>query len=1440
MKKITKLGVALLSSFLLAAPLAACGETPVDPTPVDVDVDVTEVKCQESTLNLKVDDTYKLTCSVLPENATNKTLTFSSSKEDVASVDAEGNITAKGKGTTIITITSNNGKTANVAVSVTEKEQEVVLPQDLILEDSSAELIIGETKQINASILPENATNKNVEYVTGNRLVATVSSGGLISAVGVGSTTITVRSQAKPEINKTFSVTVKTNVVAVTNIEIEKSALSLHPGESETIAYNVLPENATDKSVSFEVVSGEGVVEVDSTGSVIAKGVGDARISVKSNQNGSVYSLVTVHVELAYVPVTNLTVSTEEITIVPNGTAQINASVEPHNATETGILYSSNEPTIASVDATGKVTAGENEGTAIISVVSKDNDEFAKQVTVKVEKEVVDVESVTIQEDDLAINIGDKTSYQLHATVLPDDASDKSLAWSSNNVNVATVNSEGLVTIKGVAGEAIITAKSSSNESISDSFKLTVSEVLVTTVAIKSEGSSVDEISFSTRDIGVNTKTLTVDVAPAHATDPSIIWSSEDATVATVSNGVVTPKGIGQTTIKANNVRSGKYDEVTVKVLPVEVENIVVKLDGSEVSNIKFKSDDIDANTKTLVASVVPDDATNKDVVWSSSNTNIVTVENGVVTPKGVGSAKIRVASEDNAEVYKEISVDVNEVLVESIDLRVDEQSISSLEFNIDDIGDVTKAVTVAALCTPATAYDTDVSFNIINTNIATVTDAGVVSPKALGETELVVTNAKSGVEKRIPVRVVTGSEVVLPVSRNQSFITFDANRGVKDNKQDEFYVRDNLYKVGSDNNINLTPQFKVIDSKTKTPVEQSRWAYDYTINVKKYVDSAWVDATDADYAVVNARNCLLKFTDEAVGSKFQVSVLPGNEKTFIKDEDDRIDATANYQFEVAKGFNVYRPEELSYFDSTNASWYSEEHQYVLSGETRGKDPSGMPRTIIDYPKFKREHNLNENASYNNLVFHSNFDITPNDIPAEFLYSANECKHVEAVDREATLGSFKDYMYIYMHLKGEETNVEGNYFKLSFENIPLAHRPGGRMWTTGEDGNKMNSHCAAFRTLTGDTKFENLNIVGNAHNAKDSSGEKYAGGLMFIKGYGLTKSLELNNILSHAFFMTAMTEAGSEDGAAETDPISMDVNYLKCFDHYNSFFYNWGGIMNISNSSFEGSGGPVIIQDHTAVDTDVPTPVFDEFLDPNPEMPIGNFHIIGNAPDTTFENCEFNNNVIGKEGWFQSFGATSQAATIKSLSDVVSAYSQKVSQATGGLCDVKTFLRAKTGSVYTPVTSGAAADMGLESEMNFIVLNKSGASEGVTPYLVDGTVTFIKNGEQVDMFDYMKPKTTFDKDQDAYAAQRTLYQSFRGLQKGGLPIVEIKGGSFGVYPHDNTAQVLDVIKFAAQGGTNPMDPGVQATDPIFLNCGDYLAIYYTGMMLIVGMYSIGA
>ena len=1435
MKKLTKLGIAVISSFLLAAPLASCGEKKPDPTPVDVDVDVTEVKCQESTLNLKVDDTYKLTCSVLPENATNKTLTFSSSKEDVASVDAEGNITAKGKGTTIITITSNNGKTANVAVSVTEKEQEVVLPQDLILEESSAELIVGETKQITASILPENATNKNIEYVTANRLVATVSSSGLVSAVGVGSTTITVRSQAKPEISKTFSVTVKSNVVAVTKIEISKAAISLHPGESETISYTVLPENATDKSVSFEVVSGEAVAEVDATGSVRAKAVGDATISVKSNQNGSVYSLVTVHVEEAYIPVTNLTVSATEITIVPGGTAQIVASVEPHNATEPGILFSSTDSDIASVDETGKVTAGEDEGTAIINVVSKDNDSFAKQVTVKVEKEVIDVESVEIQEDDLAINIGDKTSYQLHATVLPADASDKSLSWSSNNANVATVNSEGLVTIKGVAGEAIITVKSASNESATDSFKLTVSEVLVTSVAIKYESESVDEISFTTRDIGVSTKTLTADVAPANATDASIIWSSEDSTVATVSNGVVTPKGIGQTTIKADNVRSGKYDEITVKVLPVEVEDIVVKLNDSEVTSISFKSDDIGANTKTLVATVVPSDATYKDVVWSSYNTTIVTVDNGVVTPVGVGSTKVRVASEDNAEVYKEISVDVNEVLVESIDLRVDEQSITSLEFNVDDIGEVSKAVKVDALCTPATAYDTDVSFNIVNSSIATVTDDGVVSPKALGETELVATNAKSKVEKRIPVRVVTGSAVVLPVSRNQSFITFDANRGVKDNKQDEFYVRDNMYKVGSDNNINLTPQFKVIDIKTSAPVEQSRWAYDYTINVKKYVESAWVDATEDDYSIVNARNCLLKFTDAAVGSQFKVSVVPGNESTFIEDEDDRNDATAIYEFEVVKGFNVYRPEELSYFDSTNASWYAEPHEYVHAGETSGEDAGGMPRTIIDYPKFKREHNLNENASYNNIVFHSNFSITPNDVPSEFFYSENECTFMEAADREASLGTMKDYMYLYMHLTGDETNVEGNYFKLSFENIPLSHRPYGRMWT---EDNKMNSHCAAFRTLTGDTKFENLNIVGNAHNAHDSAGEKYAGGLMFIKGYGLTKSLQLNNVLSHAFFMTAMTEAGSEDGMGETDPIRIDVNYMKCFDHYNSFFYNWGGVMNISNSFFEGSGGPVIIQDHTAVDTDVPTPVFDEYLDPAPEYPIGDFHIIGNAPDTTFNDCEFNNNVIGTEGWFQSFGATAEAATIKSLSDVISGFSQQVYEATSGATHIKTFLRAKSGDTYVPTTAMGAGQAGLQSEMNFIVLNKSGSAEGMSNYPVDGTVKFMKDGQQVDLFDYMKPTVKYSEDQETYAAERTLNQSFRGLQKGGLPIVEIKGGEFGVYPHDDTAEVLDVIKFAAQGGTNPFDPNVVADGTIFFNCGDYLAIYFNGMMLIVGMYTL--
>ena len=195
--------IMIMSSVLLL--FASCKEgytakkAPVAPSAISVASDATSVSIVKG-------DTYRLQAKVLPENAANKRLSFSSSAEEIASVNPDGLITAHKEGNAVITIRTANGvqKTINVTVTpepvaVTGIEFEAAPP---------ASLIIGDTYKLTAKAKPDTATNKSLTYAADNNNVH-VDEDGTVTAQSEGSVIITVASKSTPAVTKTVTFTVK-------------------------------------------------------------------------------------------------------------------------------------------------------------------------------------------------------------------------------------------------------------------------------------------------------------------------------------------------------------------------------------------------------------------------------------------------------------------------------------------------------------------------------------------------------------------------------------------------------------------------------------------------------------------------------------------------------------------------------------------------------------------------------------------------------------------------------------------------------------------------------------------------------------------------------------------------------------------------------------------------------------------------------------------------------------------------------------------------------------------------------------------------------------------------------------------------------------------------------------------------------------------------------
>ena len=407
----------------------ACEKAPVE-------IAVSSITLSQGTAEMLIGETAQLTATILPQDASDKTIIWASSKKSVATVSSNGLITAIAEGQSIITA-SSGGKSATCQVIVSSGFVDVV---SISLDKESIDLEEGGSTILVATVKPSDATDKTVVWSSSNTNVATVDQNGAVVAVKEGNATITARISDKQAI---CPVTVKKKVIEVTSVTLNKMELVLDKGKSETLTATVEPDNATEKSISWNS-SNTDVATVNPNGKVVAIAEGSATITASI---GEIHATCTV---IVTIPVEAISINKTSVTLKRGESVVLSATVFPEDATEQFITWTSSNDDIATVNQDGKVTAFED-GTAIITVKSG-SVQASCEITVK----TIAVTSVTLNKESMTILVGEQ--FALDATVTPDDAADKTITWKSSNTNVATVEN-GVV--KGIGiGTAEITATS--------------------------------------------------------------------------------------------------------------------------------------------------------------------------------------------------------------------------------------------------------------------------------------------------------------------------------------------------------------------------------------------------------------------------------------------------------------------------------------------------------------------------------------------------------------------------------------------------------------------------------------------------------------------------------------------------------------------------------------------------------------------------------------------------------------------------------------------------------------------------------------------------------------------------------------------------------------------------------------------------------------------
>ena len=656
------------------------------PKPIKKIIPISGLSISRSSLPLKKGQTAQLAASVSPADTTqDKAISWTSSDSKVASVSPDGTVTAVEGGKATITAASSNGKTASCAVTVSVPLSSITISR------SSLSLEKGQTAQLNASISPTDTTDsKAISWTSSDSKVASVSPDGTVTAVEGGKATITAASSN----GKTASCAVTVSVPIV-SVKLDMTDIALEKGESRVLTATVMPSDTTD-SISW-TSSDSSVVSVDSYGKITAAEPGTATITASA---GNVSASCRISVGIS---ISRIVLDKTNITLIKGSRQNLKATIEPEDTTESKtVTWSSSDPSVATVDSNGKITAVEG-GTAIITAQAGRATAQCK-VTV-----IVPVTGVILEKPEVTMERG--SSQTLKTTVTPEDATNKAIDWVSSDESVAAVDDNGKVTAKSI-GQAVITAKTADGGFTAHckiAVVVSISEIRLNKTSVTLKKGEID--------------TLSAVVLPKDTTeDKTVAWSSSNEKVAAVDKGgkiTAVEGGTAVITAKAGKITSECKVTVVVPVTGISLDKSSLKLA-------------IGTNS-SLAALLQPADATDTGVAWASSNPDVVAVDNaGNLNALSCGKATITATSHDGGFTSQ---------CAVTVYMPVMGISLDRTSLNLGVNGQ--KALT--ATVTPDNATDKNISWTSSDESVATVDKDGNVTAHKVGNTAVTATSEDGG-----------------------------------------------------------------------------------------------------------------------------------------------------------------------------------------------------------------------------------------------------------------------------------------------------------------------------------------------------------------------------------------------------------------------------------------------------------------------------------------------------------------------------------------------------------------------------------------------------------------------------------------------------------------------------------------------------------------------
>ena len=515
-----------------------------------------------------------------------------------------------------------------------------VMPNAIVLNQNEIGIKKGKGYQLVSTVLPENAENKQVVWESSDPKIVSVNSvTGYITGVKEGSATITVKTLIN-DISTDCIVNVSGKNILVSKIVLNEKRISLAVGYTHSLTYQITPKNATENDLIF-TSSDSSVATVNQSGVIQGLKEGNAIITVSSS-NGLAKdtTYVSVYKKGASTVVDgepiktdnypkSLTVSPQSLNLKLGGSSQLIASVLPEKSNNQ-ISWSSTNSRVATVDSNGLVSAV---GMGSATIIARTINDITYNINVLVGNYSKELRSILVTTNYITLAVSN--SKQLAVAFTPADASNKNVFWTSSNPSVATVDKYGVV--KAISPGSTIIKATSEDGGYTDTATI---EVVNYDNIIEEKSIAFDSSSYT---VGIgSTKSLIPIITPSNATFKSVRFESSNPSIATVDeNGVV--RGLKEGTVSITATTNRNRLKATTTIIVKYINATSVKVNTTNVNLGKNE-------TFTLVATVLPSDATNKKVSYSVSNSNIATIDaNGIITGKNTGTTTITITpSEGN------------------------------------------------------------------------------------------------------------------------------------------------------------------------------------------------------------------------------------------------------------------------------------------------------------------------------------------------------------------------------------------------------------------------------------------------------------------------------------------------------------------------------------------------------------------------------------------------------------------------------------------------------------------------------------------------------------------------------------------------------------------------------------------------------------------------